>query len=220
MFQPLMEWRDLKNRSDLHLARKIWHLTSVFGMFLFFQIAPTTTSGVVLLIVGIMAIVLDIVRLRSEKVNNQVVAILGPIMRNQEVKSLAGTTYLICGVGFIFVIFPKPIVALAILFLAFADPIASYVGIRHGRDRILGNKTLQGFLAAFLVCTVLTFVYISQPSLSLSRSLVVALMGGAIGAIAELVPVGKVDDNFTMPVLSATGLYVLFQIFDITAQLG
>lgn len=220
MFQPLLEWRDLKNRSDLHLARKIWHMSTVFGMFLFLQLAPTSVSAVVLMTVGVLAITFDFLRLKSEKMNQMVVTFLGPIMRNQEVKSLAGTTYLLSGVALIFIVFPKPIVSLAILFLAFADPIASYVGIRYGKDRILGNKTIQGFLAAFLVCTVLTFVFVNHPSFSMSRLAVIAVLGGAIGALAELLPLAKIDDNFTMPVLSACGLYILFQIFDITTQLS
>ena len=220
MFQPLTEWRDLKNRSDLHLARKVWHLTSVFLVFLFFQLSTTSVSAMALLIIGPIAIGIDFLRLRSEKINDSVVAILGPIMRNQEVKSLAGTTYLICGVSLIFLVFPKPVVSLSILFLAFADPIASYVGIRYGRERIVGNKTLQGFLAALLVCFILTLVYIYQPGISLSRALVVSILGGIIGALAELAPMGKLDDNFTMPVLSACGLYILFRIFDMTAHLS
>jgi diacylglycerol kinase (CTP) len=220
MFQPLTEWRELKNRSDLHLARKVWHLTSVFSVFLFFQLASTSVSAFALFILGPIAIALDFLRLRSEKVNDVVVAVLGPIMRNQEVKSLAGTTYLISGVALIFLIFPKPVVALSILFLAFADPIASYVGIRYGRERIVGNKTLQGFLAALLVCFILTLVYIYQPGISMSRAIVVSILGGIIGALAELAPMGKLDDNFTMPVLSACGLYILFQMFDMTAQLS
>jgi len=140
-------------------------------------------------------------------------------MRDQELKGIAGTTYLLTGVLLIVLIFPKPIVSLSILFLAFADPIASYVGIRFGKDKILGGKTIQGFLAAFVVCLILTFLYLNSSGLSLSRHLVVSIIAGLIGAFAELLPIAKLDDNLTMPVLSALGLSVLFYLFNITDQL-
>lgn len=219
MFEPLMEWRDLKNRSDIHLARKIWHLTTVSMMFFIFEAASYQVSTVLLAIGFALFISVDFLRQKSERLNQFSVTLMGPLMRDQELKGIAGTTYLLTGVLLIVLIFPKPIVSLSILFLAFADPIASYVGIRYGKDKILGGKTIQGFLAAFVVCLVLAFIYLNSSGLSLSRHLVVSIIAGLIGAFAELLPIAKLDDNLTMPVLSALGLSVLFYLFNITDQL-
>ena len=41
----------------------------------------------------------------------------------------------------------------------------------------------------------------------------VALLAGLIGAFSELVPIGKLDDNFVFPVLSATLLTGLLKLF-------
>ncbi len=216
MAEPALEWRDFKKRSDIHWARKIWHMITVFSIFLTYQLVSYDTAVIIAIVAVVLLIPFDFLRLRYEKLNQIACAIMGPLMRNHEVKSAAGTSYLIAGVSLIIIVFPKPIAALAILFLAFADPLASYVGIRYGRDRILGNKTIQGFLAAFAICTLLTFAYLWSLDVGLSRRLVVSFLAGFVGAMAELLPVGKLDDNLTMPILSATGLWLVFNIFGLT----
>lgn len=98
-------------------------------------------------------------------------------------------------------------------FLAFADPIASYFGIMYGKDKILREKSLQGFLAAFVVCSLLTFAFLNSYDLFAERMVLISLLGGLIGALAELIPIGKLDDNLTLPVLSAVSLWGLFSLF-------
>ena len=138
---------------------------------------------------------------------------MGPLMRNSEVKGAAGTTYLLAGVAIIALFFSKPVVSLSLLFLAFADPLASFIGIRYGKDKIMGNKSIQGFLMAFAVCFILTFLFLAGYELQLSRRFVVSALCGLVGALAELIPIAKLDDNLTMPVLSAIGIWAVFQLF-------
>lgn len=216
MAEPALDWHEFKNRSDIHWARKIWHMATVFGIFAAYQLVDQMTAMVVLAIAYLVFIPFDFLRLRYPKLNKFACAVMGPLMRTSEINSTAGTTYLLTGVTLIVMVFPKPIVALSILFLAFADPLASYVGIRYGRDKILGNKTIQGFLAAFAICTVLTFIYLWSNEVGLSRRLVISFLAGFIGALAELIPVAKLDDNLTMPVVSATGLWLVFNLFGLT----
>jgi dolichol kinase len=52
----------------------------------------------------------------------------------------------------------------------------------------------------------------------LDRVIVVSLLAGLIGALAELVPIAKLDDNFTLPVMSSLGLYILFYLFGLFAN--
>lgn len=107
----------------------------------------------------------------------------------------------------------RHILILSLLFLAFGDPIASFIGLRYGRDRIMANKTLQGTLAAFFVCMVTAGVYYYLNGIMTERLFIVAPVSGLIGAFAELIPIGKLDDNLTFPVLSALGLSLLFFLY-------
>lgn len=178
-----------------------------------YSVIPTHWSLVLLTAACFIGIPIDIFRLRYPALNDLVLHTIGPIMRQSEVNKIAGTTYLLTGVTLLAYIFPRDIVLLTLLFLAFADPIASYFGIRFGKDKILGQKSLQGTLAAFFVCAMLTFAFLSFHDLLMDRLVLVSLLGGLIGSLAELIPIGKLDDNLTLPLVSATALYFLFTLF-------
>ncbi len=208
---------ELRKRSDIHLARKIWHMAGVFGMFLAYVFLPETVSLIILALSVLLFLPVDFLRHKNPAFNDWIVHAFKPIMRDHEVHKIAGSTYLLCGVCLIVAAFPRPVVALTLLFLAFADPIASFVGIKYGKDKVFGHKSIQGFMAAFVVCTVATAIYLIYYNVMFDRVIVVSLLAGLIGALAELVPIGKIDDNFTLPVLSGLGLYILFYLFGLFA---
>jgi dolichol kinase len=203
-----------KNRSDLHIARKIWHVSGVFSMFTAWVFLPYWVS-MTLLILGWLAFVpADFMRQKNSQINRAVSNLFRPIMRSNELNRLAGTTYLITGALVITLFFNKGVVALSFLFLAFADPIASYVGIKYGKDKIFGHKSVQGFIAAFAVCSTICFLFLFYNQVQ-EHLIVVSLLAGLIGALSELIPLAKLDDNFTMPVLSSVGLTLLFYFFNL-----
>lgn len=209
---------EFKKRSDVHIARKIWHMTGVSIFFLGWTLFPYWLSMSLLIMGWFLFVPPDLIRLYNPQLNRMLTRWFRPIMRKNELDRPAGTTYLVTGVIFIGFLFPAEIVGLSLLFLAFADPIASYVGIRYGKDKIFGHKSVQGFVAAYVVCFIATFAYLYFKNIS-DYILIVSLIAGLIGALAELVPVAKIDDNFTMPVLSSIGLYGVFTFFNIFQHL-
>lgn len=209
-----VETTKLKKRSDLHLARKLWHMLGVFSIFSLYQVLPSFWSNFLILLAFVMFVPFDFLRHKFPKLNDWVLHAFGPIMRQNEVKRLAGTTYLIVGVAICILLFPRNTVSLSLLFLAFADPIASYIGIRWGKDKIFGHKSIQGFIAAYIVCAIASFIFLSiLPTVVVERVLVFSLIAGWIGAFAELIPILKLDDNLTLPVMSGLGLQILFYFF-------
>ncbi|UYL10152.1 hypothetical protein B9G69_006110 [Bdellovibrio sp. SKB1291214] len=195
-------------------------MTSVFAMFLAYVFLPPNVSFICLVVGWLIFVPFDLLRHRYPVLNDFAVHAFKPIMRQSEVKKLAGTTYLVSGVLIVYVIFPRPIVALTLLFLAFADPIASYFGILYGKDKIFGHKSIQGFMAAFFVCMALTLAYLLYHNYLMDRVVVVSLLAGLVGAFAELIPIGKLDDNLTLPLMSAVGLSILFYFFGFFANVG
>ncbi len=188
-------------------------MSTVLAMFMIFQVI-SKTSALVILGVGLFLFVgLDLLRQRYKALNDLALHVFGPVMRQSEAHKLAGTSFLITGVTLVVIIFPPEIVSLTLLFLCFADPLASYVGIRYGKEKILGNKTIQGFLAAFVTCLICSYVYLSFLNFPPDRLLIFSLLAGLLGSLAELIPIAKIDDNFSLPVVSAIGLYVLFYFF-------
>lgn len=203
----------LKRRSDLHLARKIWHFSGVITIAIFYHNLSRANAIQWISFIAFLFILIDILRLQSPKLNTSVISVLRPIMRENERNNLAGTTYLLLGTFFIIALFPASIVKLSLFFLAVADPVASYFGIKFGKDKIIGSKSLQGTVAAFISCTIISALYFFSQNLMTERLLIVSVLGGLIGAISELLPVGKLDDNFTIPVSSAIMLWGLLELF-------
>lgn len=202
-----------KNRSDLHVERKVWHVSAVFFIFFCWIAIPYFWVSIGLLaLFWVFFTGVDVMRQKNAVLNYKLTKVLRPIMRGTELNRLAGTTYLLSGVLLIALIFDHGVVALSLLYLAFADPIASYIGIKYGKDKIFGHKSVQGFVAAFVVCAFMTWFYMTYNHIA-EHILIVSLLGGLVGALAELIPIGKIDDNFSMPVLSSIGLTILFYFF-------
>lgn len=220
IFEGLNVTVGLAKRSDIHYARKIWHMSGVFGMFLAYTYLPESISLTILVVAWLAFVPFDFLRQKNAALNDWAVHAFKPIMRQSEVKKLAGTTYLLSGVLLVDLLFQRPVVGLTLLFLAFADPIASYFGILYGKDKIFGHKSIQGFMAAFFVCAALTFTFLLYHNYMTDRLIVVSMLAGLVGAFAELIPVGKLDDNLTLPVMSAIGLSILFYFFGFFAVVG
>lgn len=203
----------LKQRSDLHLTRKIWHCVGICGMAAVYNLLGRGPSQWILLVAVIAIIPFEYFRQRVPIINRIAVKLFSSVMRAHEVKNVSGTTWLLVGCVFLLFFKNDHIVTLTLLFLAFGDPIASFFGIRFGKDRIIGNKTLQGTMAAFVVCTVIASLYYYFNNLMTERLLIVAPLSGLIGALAELSPYGKLDDNLTFPITCGVLLWLLFQVY-------
>lgn len=94
-----------------------------------------------------------------------------------------------------------PSAAAAVAILAAADPSASYFGRRFGRHRLGPQRSVQGSLA-FVVAGTLAAG--GAFALFGSEAWGVAVAMAFAGALGELVSVGRLDDNLTIPL--AAGL--------------
>lgn len=208
-----MQHQELKRKSDIHLSRKLWHCIGICLIAGIYNWVGTQLSWVLLLTVSATIVPLDLLRQKRPALNKITMRIFGAVMRRHESHSVSGLTYLFFGCMYLLAFFDRHIVTTTLLFLAFGDPLASFFGLRFGKDKILGNKTLQGTTAAFVTCTLIAGTYYYFNNLMTERLLIVAPLSGLIGALAELIPIGKLDDNFTFPVVGASLLWILFQIY-------
>lgn len=205
----------LKSKKDLHVVRKVWHLAGVAIILLIFQSVPLLISQILAFILCCVFIPLDFRRLSHPDLNRLTQKIFGPVMRTRELDALSGMSYLFAGVLVLVLIFPADVVRLSLMFLGVADPLAAFVGQKWGREQLCAGKSLQGFLAAFVACTLITGFYLYYNNLVVERLLILAPLAGVSGAIAETLPIKRMDDNFTLPVLSAVALYILFYLFGV-----
>jgi dolichol kinase len=200
----------LAKRNDLHLMRKLWHMgMGVFGLYCYFKLGLSQEFTALLgVILAFIAITVDIVRFGNPVAQKLFTTALGPFMRRSELESFTGFPFYALGVAVTLVLFKEPIAVLAVLFLVFADPIASLVGVQFGKDKIFKNKSVQGSLAALFVCTFITLLYGQVYGVIGFRLIIFSVLAGIIGSASEICSF-KIDDNLTIPILSGLGLSVL-----------
>ena len=180
------------------LWRKLWHLIggSVFPILAFF-----ISYNVLLIILGTATAVIvacEIARFTSPVVGQWMISRLRWVMKSEERVQLTASTYLLFASLVVFLLFDKYVAITSLLFLSVGDFMAAVVGKRFGRRRIF-NKTLAGSLACLASCLVIGVV---MTNVGNGMVLPVALVGAVAATIVELLPI-PVDDNFTIPVVSA-----------------
>lgn len=207
-------------RSDLHLARKSWHMMMGLFMVAVYMLGLSRSLSVILLgIVLAFNLAVEMARLKSPSLNAMVIKLWGPLMRSCETNRFSGTPYYIASSIIAIGIFPKPIAVLAIAYLAVGDPLASLFGVMWGDKsiRFSNGKSLIGTAAGVIACAAvgLVFLQIMNSSgwlhLTQNQILTVAILGGFAGGGAELLPM-EVDDNFAIPVVSGFVLWLIFMI--------
>lgn len=201
----------LATRKDLHIARKLWHILGVgFILWLYITLPYKVVLGLGSLVTALV-IILDYLRLQFAFFQKVVVFIMKPFMREEEKRNLTGLSFMCIGFWALILLFPRDIVMLTILFVMFGDPIASWFGSKYGKDKI-GDKSVQGFIACFVTCTVIAGGYLIYSDFLPERLIYATLLAGLIGGISELIQVPKLDDNLTMPLISASLLTALFNL--------
>ena len=152
---------------------------------------------------------IDFIRNRITYFNNFVIKLMGPLMRRSEREGVSGLPFYALGVALSLYFFKRDIALVSCMFLVFSDPLSSFFGVLYGKDKILPNKSLQGAVAGFFTCYLITLFYAMNTTTLGTHLLVFSIVGGIIGSASELVSAFNIDDNLTIPVLSGLGLTLL-----------
>lgn len=209
--------KELSARSDLHILRKMWHILCGVSVLSAYYLSEENiiVYGWFCVSVALAGFTTDLLRMKYEKMNQMTVKFMGPLMRKSEMNGFSGLPFYALGGGLAIFFYEKHIALISIMFLVFADPIASFVGVNLGRDKILPNKSLQGTIASFLVCYLVSFIYLLEYDVNGFSLIIFSALAGVIGAVSELASAFNIDDNLTIPVISGAGLTVLNYLFQI-----
>jgi diacylglycerol kinase (CTP) len=201
----------LHKRSDLHILRKLWHIsTGCLGLFVFINSAvPQNLMASIVLGIAVAGFLIDLIRNRVPVFNRFVIKLMGPLMRRSEREGISGLPFYALGVSLSLFFCSRDIAIVSTMFLVFSDPLSSFFGVLYGKDKILPNKSLQGAVAGFFTCYLITLFYTMNSTTLGTHILVYSIVAGVIGAASELVSAFNIDDNLTIPVLSGLGLTLL-----------
>lgn len=201
----------LHKRSDLHIARKLWHMsTGLIGLVLFYNSGRDTGFwGYGVLSIALLGFLADYLRQKNRIFNKFVIKLMGPLMRKSEREGVSGLPFYALGIALALLFYQRDLALISIMFLIFSDPISSFFGVLYGKDKILPNKSLQGFVAGFFTCYLVVLFYLLNAEVTNIDILTFSLVAGLIGAASELISAFNIDDNLTIPVISGLGLTIL-----------
>ena len=204
--------REFKLRSDIHLARRLYHMVGISLMPIVYHNLGRETSLWILTACIVLIVPLDALRVRVPYLNNIAQRVFGVFLRQNEITNISGFSYLLIGAFLLVFLYSEHVVKLTLITLAFADPIASIIGIHFGKKRWLGSKTILGSLAATIVAAVIAFIYLSEHTIIPNTPTLygVCIVSGIAASLSEALGTETIDDNFTFPVLYGSFLSILF----------
>lgn len=207
---------DIKN---IQWARKLSH--AFLGvLFLFLFVYSGWSPAIIWTFAGafmVFCFSLETLRHFNPSVNQWVWRAFKPIMRESEKTKINSAMFYIFSMAVVYFVFPLQVAVVTMLFIAIGDPVASIVGLNWGKTKLAAHVSLEGFLACFFTCALMAYVSVAFIFTTSLHPLLIAgfsLLGGLTGALAEC-SFKKLDDNLTMPLLSAPVLWVLMQLFGI-----
>ena len=152
-----------------------------------------------LVLVTVIFVFIDFFKSKLNWILNVYKFFFKTISREHELNCFTGASWLLLGYLFVLSIFPESIAVFSMFLLSISDSFAAIVGKCFGETKLY-LKTLEGSFA-FLISGFLIAIFFQEIPLSLKIITVV------IATIAEALPL-KVNDNLTIPVLSASVCYL------------
>ncbi|MFC1619057.1 diacylglycerol/polyprenol kinase family protein [Candidatus Neomarinimicrobiota bacterium] len=177
-------------------GRKVVHLVSSIIPLGYWAVGPELGKPLLVLLVLAMAL-FELARMYLPRGRILYKKFFGYVTRQHEYDRPSGALYVFVGYLLAALLFTPAIAILTMLFTSIGDTAAALIGQRYGKIRI-GSKTLEGTLACFFVCLLLTI-----PS---NLTLLASLTGAFTAAIAELIRWPFINDNLAIPVLSGAAI--------------
>jgi dolichol kinase len=204
--RPLLEpIREVK-RHSIHWKRKVFHVLGIGTAALTYALTDVTalTAWMILGSIAAIFVSLDCLRFFVPSLNKRVKRDFGPYMRDYELDGISGSSWFFLSGLIVIALVSKEAAAIGMLFLAVGDPIASAVGVKWGRIKLPGGKSLEGSLALAAVCAIAgTLLLTLRFGLSPVAAVAVATVAAVAAAVAEWCPINsKMDDNFTVPIVT------------------
>lgn len=192
------------------IGRRIVHSSGILipALYLLDLVGWTVVQGLLVLGTGI-ALILEYLRLRV----GLDWWIYRRLTRPYEAETVAGYALYMMSITVVGLVF-EPVVAIpAMLMLMIGDPISGLVS----SGEFTPVKGWQSWVAMFVVSFLLTLPFALEAVGNWEWALGAAIVGAGLGTVADGVkPTVRghvVDDNLTIPIAGAVGLWVTYAVF-------
>lgn len=188
------------------VLRKAVHVGSIVIPI---AVALMSKTLVLMILVGVaLALLLfDLLKAHHRPFKSLFLAVFGRMLRSREEEgSMTASTIVVASAALTVFVFRQEIAVAALAYLSVGDSAAALVGRHWGRIRLVGNRTLEGSLAALTSCLLVSFVLLMlNPLMGWNLTPPGLLVGSVIATLAELVDL-PLDDNLRIPVLAGIAM--------------
>lgn len=194
-------------RKSLQIPRRLFHCSMGIGVGLVYQFLLTHSRAIYILgFCACIVYILEQVRINYPSLGTKIKFINKYIFRAEEqLKESAGVPY-VMGLLLTLISFPKVVALIAIYTLAVADPLSAILGIKYGKTKITQHKSLQGSMAFFFSCFIVSLLVLSWSTnflgMMIGQSILASFLIALTASLFEIIPL-KLDDNLTIPLFTA-----------------
>lgn len=154
--------------------------------------------------VALFFLALDLVRLISKNINVFFFKDVKNLYKPKEFRKFSSITLFLFATFITILVFDRAIAVLAVSYLIFGDFFSKFFGVHFARTRLF-NKSLEGSLSHLYACLISGYIFLHFVPLPIP----VYLTGVFVASLSEVLPLG-VNDNFSVPLLSASSMSVFF----------
>ena len=191
-----------------HIGRKLYHLVGGIGLLSLYYILGREHALMSYAVLFLIALGLDLTRLKIPAVNQFIFTRFGSFIRTNEEHKLTGTAPYILGIGLSLYAYSPEVATAAVCFLAFGDVAATTLGERYGKTKI-GDKSLEGS-AAFIIAALVSGLFLQIMGVYLPSGVMV--LGAFIAAGVEIIPL-PVNDNLMIPIVAGGIMELTMRFF-------
>ena len=188
------------------LNRKIIHLGSVFiPISYIWYVKEQNTMILIMICLFTISMIIDLLRIKLGILNNFFKYFFSKMLREGEANGqITGASWLLLGSLLTIMFFPIYIAVPALIYLTIGDSFAALVGKAFPYGRV-GTKSITGSLTGIIFSSIV--------ALKLNEVLPfgVIILGSIVAMIIELLPHRTLNDNLTIPTLSAFSIQIFFQ---------
>ncbi len=189
-------------------SRRLFHIATGLTLALLIFLLGETGGVILIASLFLLTVLVEGLRLWIPAMNRIFVSLVGPMLKDMEVKRPTGVGYFLGGVLVCLLFFDLEVALASIVILAVGDPAAAAVGQRWGRIR-MGEKSLEGAVA-FIAVALSAGVILQDFWPNVSPGLFAT--GTLIGALVECLP-SKIDDNLIIPFAAGLGMETTRRVF-------
>ena len=184
------------------LRRKSIHFSGLILPLVYYLFMDRSTM---LLIVGVLtgiALVIELAKAVSVRFRTFFSQLFTPFLRQHERKgAMTGATYYLISTLLCILFFDKTLAVVCLFFMVLGDMVAALVGKMWGRTKLIGNKSLEGSAACFVVCTAIALIEFDP---------IISITGALVATVVELLPL-QIDDNLTVPLISGGVMHLIIK---------